>query len=120
MYPRTHAAALAPSPTCSPQADCFRLPLSLSAVTPAPCSPPPVPAVHFPLHPGAAAGAPKASKKRKQVDRRASKGRKLRYHVQVGGGIVLQRAMSLRYDCCAFGICMFRGSCTWSSRVGAR
>ncbi|GFR52680.1 hypothetical protein Agub_g15306, partial [Astrephomene gubernaculifera] len=31
---------------------------------------------------GAAAGAPKAAKKRKQVDRRASKGRKLRYHVQ--------------------------------------
>ncbi|KAG2443470.1 hypothetical protein HXX76_001825 [Chlamydomonas incerta] len=31
---------------------------------------------------GAAAGAPKAAKKRKLVDRRASKGRKLRYHVQ--------------------------------------
>ncbi|KAG2497233.1 hypothetical protein HYH03_004822 [Edaphochlamys debaryana] len=34
------------------------------------------------LSSGAAAGAPRAAKKRKVVDRRASKGRKLRYHVQ--------------------------------------
>lgn len=41
---------------------------------------------------GAAAGAPKAAKKRKLVDRRASKGRKLRYHVQVSGVRIEQAA----------------------------